>query len=456
MKNLLITALFLSLISGCSGSDEMRDYINQQTNPFITKHVNYALFTEIIRDKPTIFLTLQYKRNELNFFQTDSGFNCNLTVHLSVKRSELESVWDTSYVVGYHYKNFDETRLPFSENQILGLNVPAGQFTVFCILTDGPNTAEMKIQSRITVPSFTDSVQLSSIRFMNDVRLKKLSASKQLSIKSGGNSGIAFELSNKSPNLPVRVQLKITKVRSDTLAARPIQSLTPLEGSIETRGYKIYEPQYVFLALDTAIYHSEKLTHRFRYYLPDSLREGVYFAEVTVKRQNHNAVISPKEMFYVFPDNFPDLKTLKEAVEIVKYLAYPGEYEDIVSGGDSLLKENFDRFWLKLSDGNVEAAKKKLALFYMRVMEANNLFSNYKAGWKTDLGMIYILLGQPVTVQWQPTGLTWYYYYKAAGGNIPLRFNPIRSDEKIMGYYLERYFDYDDFFVEYRRLWERN
>ena len=456
MKFSLIPVFCLTLIFGCSTTDDVRDYINQQTNPFISKHINYAVFTEIIQNKPEVFLTFRFYRNELNFVQSDSGFSCKLTIHIAAKKNELETNWDTTYVQTYHFKSFDETRIPLQEIQTVKLNLSTGIYTVVCNLYDQPNNSDMKIQTKITVPSFLDSVQVSSIRFLDDIRVKKVSPTKQLSVRPDRRSGVLFEILNQHFEKPIRIQLKITRIKSDTLPARPMQSLTPLEGSIETRGYKLYEPQYFYIALDSVIQHSNNLTHRFKYLFPDSLTEGVYTAEINIKLKNQPLVTSPKELFYIFPDNYPETKTIREAVTVLKYLAYPNEYEDILSGGDEKLKENFDKFWLKLSNGNQEAAKKKIAAFYERVSESNTLFSTYKPGWKTDLGMIYILFGQPITVQWQPSSLLWYYYYRPSGGNIPLRFYPIRSDEKIMGYYMERYFEFDDLFVECRRSWERN
>jgi GWxTD domain-containing protein len=64
-------------------------------------------------------------------------------------------------------------------------------------------------------------------------------------------------------------------------------------------------------------------------------------------------------------------------------------------------------------------ARKAAALYYRRVAAANQLFSNYKEGWKTVRGMIYILFGSPSFI-WHvkplhelPSGhvseIGWYY-----------------------------------------------
>jgi hypothetical protein len=46
--------------------------------------------------------------------------------------------------------------------------------------------------------------------------------------------------------------------------------------------------------------------------------------------------------------------------------------------------------------GDSDRARRIAALYYRRTAAANRLFSNYKAGWKTPRGMIYILFGPPL------------------------------------------------------------
>lgn len=453
-KFYIFSVLIFTFIS-CSTSDEVRDYINLQANPYLTKHVNYGIYKEIVNDQPIIYFNFEIRRDELTFLQTDTDYVCHVEVNLTINKSELETAWDTTYTQIYRFKTFEETKLPMLENHKHRIALPAGKYNIVCNISDAPQADPMRIRTNLTIPSLSDTVVVSNVRFKNSDQ-NTYSLTKRLSFNFHSNPSVFFEVLNRDLELPYRVRLKITRVKSDTTIARSLQSLTPAQGSVETRGYKLYEPENTLIMLDSIIMPNNQLTQYFHLSLPLNLTEGVYYAELNIKPKDRKLISAGKELFYIFPNNFPEIKTIKEAVAILKYLTYPNEYEEILSGGDSLLKENFDKFWLKISSGNVSAAKKKVALFYQRITDANFLFSNYKAGWKTDLGMLYILLGQPANVQWQPTSLTWYYYYKKSAANIPFQFYPIRNDERVIGYYLERYFEYDDFFVENRRIWERN
>lgn len=59
------------------------------------------------------------------------------------------------------------------------------------------------------------------------------------------------------------------------------------------------------------------------------------------------------------------------------------------------IKQELDRFFLILAEGNQQNARNMIKRYYQRVKEANIKFSNYKDGWKTDMGMVYVLLGTP-------------------------------------------------------------
>lgn len=453
-NSVFIFFILLLIIQGCGNSDQTRDYINQQSNPFNLKHINYTLFSKIENRKHQLYLGWQIPRSELSFAQTDSGFISILTVQISIKKNEIESVWDTTFTQITKYKTFNETRIYLNEKFFTKLHAPAGNYFLYSVITEGQSTSsDMRIYSTLNIPSDTTGVLLSTIRFMDDHLTNNLSLTKQLSRNNFRKPTIDFDIlyGGKSG---VHLQLLMTKVSSDTSSARPFSALTPMSMSLEAKGFKEWEEVSSFTVMDTLIF-GKKTEQTFSFPLPDSLKQGVYLTKVKLIAGNKISY-TPEERFYIFPDFFPEVKTLKDAVKILKYITYSSEYEKITEDGDSLLKNNFDRFWLKLSGGNKEAAKKKVAKFYERVNEANILFSNYKPGWKTDLGMTYILLGPPDQVQWQPTGLTWYYYFRKAGGNIPFVFKPIRDENMIIGYYLERYFEYEELWQEYRRDWEQN
>jgi GWxTD domain-containing protein len=74
------------------------------------------------------------------------------------------------------------------------------------------------------------------------------------------------------------------------------------------------------------------------------------------------------------------------------YICTKLEYDRLAaSKGD---KKTFDRTVLTIT-GDTERAKQLIRNYFRRVELANQYFTSYKEGWKTDRGMIFIIFGPP-------------------------------------------------------------
>jgi GWxTD domain-containing protein len=110
------------------------------------------------------------------------------------------------------------------------------------------------------------------------------------------------------------------------------------------------------------------------------------------------------------PD-FPRLTEVDDLVAPLAYIASERELGFIRAGATPPeRRRRFDAFWGALfNDRN--AAADVLRRYYERVEEANLLFTTYKEGWKTDRGMLYVVLGPPEFVETTPLEETWHYAY---------------------------------------------
>jgi hypothetical protein len=75
-------------------------------------------------------------------------------------------------------------------------------------------------------------------------------------------------------------------------------------------------------------------------------------------------------------------------------------------------------------------AKNVISLFYSRVEEANKRFSCYKEGWKTDMGMLFILLGPPWQVETPVQQIVWHYGYNRTDRTLSFVFDELRPTGK--------------------------
>lgn len=173
--------------------------------------------------------------------------------------------------------------------------------------------------------------------------------------------------------------------------------------------------------------------------------EGLY-----VIKQNNNA-------FYglglrIEPADFPKVRSKEQLAEALAYLAVASELKEIQEAED--LKKAVDAFWLSLPRGDVAKAKEMVKKYYARIRKANYLFGSFKEGWKTDMGMIYAIFGEPDEVIWDKDSQKWSYIgnnnFQAGRNYTKVTFNFLRRPNQFFEdyYLLVRYVEYDEVWLK--------
>ena len=148
----------------------------------------------------------------------------------------------------------------------------------------------------------------------------------------------------------------------------------------------------------------------------------------------------------VVPASFPGQSTVPEVIEPLLYLTTAAERRALLKAPDP--KRAIDRFWLDATGGDQARARTKIRDYYGHVTAANELFTEHKAGWLTDRGLLYVVLGPPPSVRRLPDG-TERWRYEAAGSRgepVTFTFRPRPSTLAPDNYELVRR-------PEYQLLW---
>jgi GWxTD domain-containing protein len=141
---------------------------------------------------------------------------------------------------------------------------------------------------------------------------------------------------------------------------------------------------------------------------------------------------------------YPKMTRPEALTKPVMYVSQNQEINELTIAKNQ--KKALDRYWLTLMNGNTEVAKQTIRLFYARVEEANRLFTTYKEGWKTDKGMVFIVMGPPDTYKFGKDREVWVYNQRANFSEINFTFNR-RPNQFVEDHYeLQRY-------VEYQPIW---
>lgn len=103
---------------------------------------------------------------------------------------------------------------------------------------------------------------------------------------------------------------------------------------------------------------------------------------------------------------FPLIKTTEEMFYPLRYICTKNEYNSFLLSSD--LKKSVDKFWINKT-GSKERGRELIKKFYNRVQTANQYFTSYIEGWKTDRGMISLIFGPPKVVNKSNDSETWIY-----------------------------------------------
>ena len=173
-------------------------------------------------------------------------------------------------------------------------------------------------------------------------------------------------------------------------------------------------------------------------------KEGLYFfLEDSTETYGLGVVVAD--------NRYPKLTRPEKLIKPVMYMSTSSEINELNTSKD--IKKSFDRYWLTLMSGNEEVARRAIRTYFSRVEEANRLFTTYKEGWKTDKGMIYIVLGAPDRVQRSRDREVWVYNRRANVSEINFTFNRKPNQFVEDHYELVRYMEYQPIWYPIVEAW---
>jgi GWxTD domain-containing protein len=111
------------------------------------------------------------------------------------------------------------------------------------------------------------------------------------------------------------------------------------------------------------------------------------------------------------------IKDLDLAIDQARYIARDDEYSLMKDAKNPEEKQQrFLEFWKKRDPNPNTPRNEKMEEYYARVEYANRTFRHYIDGWRTDMGMVYVMFGPPNDVSRHPFDVDskpyeiWRYY----------------------------------------------
>ncbi len=245
-----------------------------------------------------------------------------------------------------------------------------------------------------------------------------------------------FQVTNNKPDDPLEIESRLLRFESDTSVAKPMHFNNYSPSSIQYRGIE-YDDYDVIQTSTRTLDQTGSVLIEFEF---ADLERGNYRLEVTANKGEESELYKARD-FGIKSPNYPSLKTARELAQPLAYLMEEKEHEKLLAIEEpEKMKKAIDRFWLS-NIQNSNMARNVISLYYERVEEANKQFSNFKEGWKTDPGMIYILFGPPWYSDSFSDQMVWSYSYNQNDPEKTFLFNQSKLKSKyypFFNYLLQR------------------
>jgi GWxTD domain-containing protein len=314
----------------------------------------------------------------------DASYEMTLSLFDSADALVSEKLW-TENVKGVPFERSASPNA-FSTTQ-RSFQMAPGQYTLRLVLRDVESGTSFVLSRKLAVPDYSaPGCALSGIMLLSRVSFtgEKRSITPNVSSNMGTSPDSCFvyvEAYNKSGVDSVRFTLNVIN-----------QASVPVISQDTIVRLKPGRSEYILRMM-----HSTLPIGNYR------LEIAVRLPSVPRDDEDQVLAVSSKPVvarWFGIPRSITDLDL---AIQQVKYIARD---EDVSRFKEAKTPDEkmaaFVEFWKKRDPNPSTPRNEKMEEFYARVDYANKHFKHYIDGWRTDMGMVYIMFGPPNNVERHP------------------------------------------------------
>jgi len=382
MKVFLFTLVCFSLaLNGFAQENN-----NKETKKKLSDAVYYQDLVNVISEKPgfssvDVYIQVPYKN--VQFIKSNQGFTAKYSVTASVfdsskKKLIVEKTWNETINV------IDFGMTTTKENYKLSkrtFELEPGNYSIRTMLQDKDSRMEAISENLFTVKSYNSNISLSDILIISK------------SDNTQGRNEIIPNISRNIPNSKNRVQFYFEVYVKDSADTR--------------RSF-----EYLVLNSDKNVIHKEvedrelKIgTNKVVYTLAEFPFDlGVYLINVSVLDENSKPIETVSKGFYSHWKGLPAIITdIDRAISQTVYIATPEELDFMKDAETPTEKtKRFLDYWKKKDPSPNNDENEIFDEYFRRISYANENFSNYTEGWRSDRGMVFTILGPPNNIDRHP------------------------------------------------------
>ncbi len=340
-----------------------------------------------------VFVQVPY--NSLQFVKTGSEFTSNFSITVSVFDEDKEHlVVEKTWSDKLEAADFNQTVSKESFNlSMKSFYLKPGKYSIRTALNDKESRNEYPIERKVNVKDFSSQPAVSDIMLIS-----------KRSVVDGKNNivpNIMRNVATQKDGLPV-----FFEIYSDS--SIPVS----VEYQISSK-----KGEYIFDSTESRNIDSGR-TQVFHTIRDSSFSLGYYNLKILLKDKNDEVIATTDKGFFSRWAGVPI--TITDLDKAIDQLIYIGTSSDIDYIEEAKTKEEkmkrYMAFWKKKDPTPTTEENEIFDEYYRRIAYANEHFSHYIDGWRTDRGMVFILLGPPNNVDRHPFDLdskpyeVWEYY----------------------------------------------
>ncbi len=373
IKIILVSFLFISN----SFSQTKDAYNDNLSNPkFFYDVFNY--YYDGHKNRLELFVSMPY--NQVRFVKKNNIFEAKYRIDFTVydeKKSNViqEKSWYETIKVNDFNTSINPQNFMLS-NKTLYLR--PGNYIFVCNIEDQETKKNLLYEDVYTVRNLNNNLALSDVMFIRKLDNNRILPNISRNIISNQNLvNFYYELySDTNTNVVVNYSIFKFDKKTDELMLNYQENIELKKGNNQI----VKELKFKELSL------------------------GTYRLELDVEDVSRKIKLSTYKVFTSFWYGMPEnIKDLNKAIEQMIYIAPRGVIDEIQSAKtEDEKKKIFADFWRKLDPTPGTEENEIFNIYYQRVAFANANFSTYREGWRTDFGMVYILLGPPDNIERHP------------------------------------------------------
>ncbi len=404
----------LGVLAGCSGSSGLESSDAGKSASYQPGTASFDIeAAPMASDSIAGFdLYISIPPPSLTFIRDRAGFRAiyEVSVHLNARESGefvSEQTWaETTRVAEYEItQRFD----PF----ILIRHMPAapGRYALNVSLEDRSSGQKAARAQAVTVMDPANTLPAIGRVMLQSKRIEgRFLPEVSFHLPFNADSlRLAVDVYNVSPSDQLPVDLRILKFKADTAMALPPYVYSALTLPV---GYGLVDLDRADTVFSRAL--SATVTRRRQTLVLQipRLEEGLFRFDIQVKAAKPgggDTDLVAARFYSLKSAGFPRPVTLSELIESAGYIATDKEIRAMRSAATpEEQRSKFEAFWLNLVNDKPRAAS-LIRRYYTRIEEANRFFTTVREGWRTDRGMVYIIMGPPGEIMTHLDTQIWYF-----------------------------------------------